>query len=101
MPRMRECPQCREAFQLAGTGRPPTYCSATCRKAAWEARRLKAAVDAAVEAERQRANRGNETPGAAGNRGNETGQMALRLPRPGRRRSTGTASAMPLLPDDD
>lgn len=101
MPRMRVCPQCKEGFQLAATGRPPTYCSATCRKAAWDARRLQAAVDEAVKAERQRANRGNETPTAAGNRGNETRQMALQLPRPGRRRSRGTASAMPLPPTDD
>jgi len=66
VPRMRVCPQCKEGFQLSPTGRPPTYCSATCRKAAWEARRLQAAVDRAVEAERRRANRGNETPPATG-----------------------------------
>ena len=40
MPRMRVCVHCKEGFQLATTGRPPTYCSATCRKAAWEARKL-------------------------------------------------------------
>lgn len=68
MGQMRVCPQCREGFQLAATGRRPTYCSATCRKAAWEARKLQAAVDEAVAAERERANRGNETA----NRGNET-----------------------------
>jgi endogenous inhibitor of DNA gyrase (YacG/DUF329 family) len=70
--RTRECPQCREAFQAAETGRPATYCSATCRKEAWLKRRQDRAVAQAVEAERQRANRGNETPLAAENRGNET-----------------------------
>jgi transcriptional regulator NrdR family protein len=72
MARQRVCPQCQEGFTLATTGRPPTYCSASCRKAAWDARRLRDAVDQAVQEERQRANRGNETGPAAGNRGNET-----------------------------
>ncbi|MEV4500358.1 hypothetical protein AB0J84_32300, partial [Micromonospora arborensis] len=62
-----------------GTGRPPRYCSATCRKKAWEARKLQEAVTVAVAkavaAERRAANRGNETR----KRGNETPPAALPL----------------------
>jgi hypothetical protein len=87
--RMRVCQHCHEGFEAATTGRPPKYCSATCRKAAWEAEKLRQAVAAAkaeaVVAERRRvarlANRGNETP-AAGNRGNETPAPALRWGSP-------------------
>jgi hypothetical protein len=66
-PRTRVCPQCKEAFTAAGRGRVPTYCGASCRKAAWEARKLKEAIAAAVEAERARSTRGNELA----TRGNE------------------------------
>lgn len=81
MSRMRVCQQCQESFELAATGRPPRYCSSTCRKKAWERRRLDEAVAVAVAkavaAEQRRArNRGNETPQAPGNRGNETPPQA-------------------------
>lgn len=72
MGRMRVCPQCQESFTLAATGRPPTYCSATCRKDAWHARQVQAAVDAALQAEREGANRGHGTRNETPNRGNET-----------------------------
>jgi hypothetical protein len=75
MTRMKVCEHCSEGFQVAATGRPPKYCSATCRKAAWEAARFRKAVEEevrlkvtvavakAVAAERRRAAiRGNETP---------------------------------------
>lgn len=85
---MRVCHHCQESFRLASTGRPPRYCSATCRKAAWEARKLAEAVAVAaakaVAAERRRvsraANRGNETPVRAENRGNETPVQATAAP---------------------
>lgn len=81
MTRMRVCQHCQESFELATTGRPPRYCSATCRKAAWEKRRLDEAVAIAVAkavaAEQRRGRiRGNETPQAPGNRGNETPSQA-------------------------
>lgn len=87
MERMRVCHYCDESFRVAPTGRPPKYCSATCRKKGWEKDRLEAALEQAraegraagvaqgVAAERRRhalkpqgGNRGNETE----NRGNET-----------------------------
>ncbi|MGN3955063.1 hypothetical protein ACGV4K_08150 [Streptomyces sp. WAC8370] len=79
--RMRACQHCNESFELASTGRPPRYCSATCRKKAWEKRRLDQAVAVAVAkavaAEQRRGrNRGNETPGTPANRGNETPSQA-------------------------
>jgi hypothetical protein len=80
MSRMRVCQHCQESFELATTGRPPRYCSATCRKKAWEARKLQEAVAVAVAkavaAEQRRANRGNETRQAPENRGNETPSQA-------------------------
>lgn len=88
MERMRVCQHCQSGFELAATGRPPRYCSSTCRKAAWEARRLQEAVAVAVAkavaAEQRRANRGNETRQTAGNRGNETPSQATQpeLPLP-------------------
>jgi len=108
MNRMRACQHCNEAFEAATTGRPPKYCSATCRKKAWEAERLRqivvVEVAKAVAAERRRANRGNETPF----RGNETPPQARApeplppAPRQTRRRSGMTGSAMPLpLPLDE
>jgi len=75
MSRMRVCQHCNEGFEVAATGRPPRFCSSTCRKKAWEAERFRRAVDEqvrekvtvavakAVAAERRRAAiRGNETP---------------------------------------
>ncbi|GAA3538817.1 hypothetical protein GCM10022263_27950 [Nocardioides daeguensis] len=77
---MRACQQCQESFTIASTGRPPRYCSATCRKKAWEARKMQevvaVAVAKAVAAERRRANRGNETRQAPDIRGNETPPQA-------------------------
>lgn len=119
--RMRVCHHCQEPFTPAATGRPPKYCSATCRKKAFDQRKLDEAVIAAVAraiaAERRRENRGNETRQSSGNRGNETPAQAT-LPAPAatpqeqplvreraappalpprpRRRSGMTASAMPL-----
>lgn len=61
MPRMRACAHCREAFEVAATGRPPKYCSASCRRKAWETGRLQAARDQGAEAERERWIRPNET----------------------------------------
>lgn len=88
---MRVCEFCKEGFELASTGRPPRYCSSTCRKNAWHARQTDEAVAGAVAralaAERRRvANRGNETPGTSENRGNETppqaGPVQPQLPLP-------------------
>ncbi|MBB4717855.1 hypothetical protein BJ965_007842 [Streptomyces luteogriseus] len=81
MNRMRVCQHCQESFELAATGRPPRYCSATCRKSAWEKRRLDEAVAIAVAkavaAEQRRGRiRGNETRQAPENRGNETPPQA-------------------------
>ncbi|MFZ3599859.1 hypothetical protein [Streptomyces sp. BH104] len=105
MERMRVCHHCNESFRISPTGRPPKYCSATCRKKAWEKERLEAALEQAraegraagvaqgVAAERRRAAlkpqgeirgnetefRGNETPF----RGNETpAQPQLPAPSP-------------------
>jgi len=36
--RRRKCKTCRAWFQPAGHGRPPAYCSAACRQAAYRAR---------------------------------------------------------------
>ncbi|GGT60117.1 hypothetical protein GCM10010271_74120 [Streptomyces kurssanovii] len=73
---MKVCEHCREGFALASTGRPPKYCSSTCRKAAFDKRKLDeavvAAVARAVAAERRRSNRGNETRRVPDIRGNET-----------------------------
>jgi hypothetical protein len=87
MTRMRVCQQCEEGFEAATTGRPAKFCSATCRKKAWETARIRQAVVVevakAVAAERRRANRGNETPASRGNRGNETpAQTGARAPDP-------------------
>lgn len=81
MSRMRVCQHCQEAFELATTGRPPRYCSATCRKKAWEKRRLDEvvaiAVAKAVAAEQRRAQiRGNESRQTPDIRGNETPPQA-------------------------
>lgn len=108
MNRMRACQHCNESFELAATGRPPKFCSATCRKAAWEAEKLRQAVAVAtakaVAAERRRmtraANRGNETPEPSGNRGNETppaAPEASRSVRPAVRPGT-PRGRRPLLP---
>jgi hypothetical protein len=83
---MRVCRFCQESFQRASTGRPPRYCSATCRKKAWEKARLDEAVAVAVAKavaaeQRRAANRGNETPATPANRGNETPAQA-RAPQP-------------------
>jgi hypothetical protein len=84
--RMRVCQHCQESFELASTGRPPRYCSATCRKAAWEKRRLNEAVAVAVAKavaaeQRRAANRGNETRQTPVIRGNETPPQ-VRAPQP-------------------
>jgi hypothetical protein len=51
---MKRCEHCRVLFELASTGRPPKFCSATCRKDAWHAEKTRQQVDAAVSAERRR-----------------------------------------------
>ncbi|MFD9246845.1 hypothetical protein ACFV0D_33965 [Streptomyces sp. NPDC059556] len=98
--RMRVCGHCQESFALASTGRPPKYCSATCRKAAFDKRRLDeavvAAVAKAVAAERRRSNRGNETRTPAENRGNETPAAAPPVPR-----LLPAPSARPTIPLPD
>jgi hypothetical protein len=91
---MRACQHCNEAFEVAATGRPPKFCSATCRKKAWEAERIRQAVTVAVAkavaAERRRANRGNETL----NRGNETPSQAT-LPEPSVEKAQDPAPGWP------
>ncbi|MEV5667115.1 hypothetical protein [Streptomyces flaveolus] len=54
MNRMQVCQQCGVPFELAATGRPPKYCSSTCRKNAWYEEKTRQQVDAAVTAERRR-----------------------------------------------
>ncbi|MFE6430854.1 hypothetical protein ACFVOB_35940 [Streptomyces rochei] len=51
---MKVCQHCRVPFELASTGRPPTYCSSTCRKNAWQDAKTRQQVEAAVAAERRR-----------------------------------------------
>ncbi|GGQ50147.1 hypothetical protein GCM10010279_69320 [Streptomyces mutabilis] len=51
---MRACQHCQESFELASTGRPPKYCSSTCRKNAWHEEKTRQQVAAAVAAERRR-----------------------------------------------
>lgn len=109
MNRMRACQHCQESFELASTGRPPKFCSATCRKAAWEAEKLREAVAVAkaqaVAAERRRvarlANRGNETPEAPDIRGNETPPQATAPPVEADPRRGWTWSGLQMLPLDD
>lgn len=100
MTRMRVCQHCQESFELATTGRPPRYCSGTCRKKAWEKRRLDEAVAIAVAkavaAEQRRGRiRGNETP----IRRNETPSQATAPqsnPDPGQRWTWGGVGMLPL-----
>ena len=40
----RDCEHCGRRFELAKTGRPPRYCSRSCRQRAWELRRATAAL---------------------------------------------------------
>lgn len=114
--RLRICQHCDGEFPVASTGRPPKYCSSTCRKNAWHAERTREAVTVAVAkalaAERRGSIRGNETRPASDIRGNETpvagqsvdapssGWGAPMWPAP----STGArrAEAVPLweVPDD-
>lgn len=51
---MRICEHCKEPFHQASTGRPPKFCSSTCRKKAWEAEKMRQAVALAVTQERRR-----------------------------------------------
>lgn len=49
---MRTCKQCRNRFRPKGVGRPPSYCSPSCRQRAYEARRRRAnAPGAALRAD--------------------------------------------------
>ena len=43
----RDCEHCARRFEVAKTGRPPRYCSHSCRQRAWELRRAAAALDQA------------------------------------------------------
>ncbi|MFD4143028.1 hypothetical protein [Streptomyces sp. NPDC058572] len=54
MERMRVCEYCEEPFTLAATGRPPKFCSSTCRKNAWYQARTRQEVALAVTEERRR-----------------------------------------------
>lgn len=106
MTRMRVCQHCNEGFEVATTGRPPRYCSATCRKKAWEKRRLDEAVAIAVAkavaAEQRRGRiRGNETPGPPENRGNETPPQATAPPATPDPRRGWTWSGLQMLPLED
>ncbi|NUV64990.1 hypothetical protein [Streptomyces sp. CAI-85] len=113
---MTTCGHCGEAFIQSAIGRRARYCGATCRKKAFDKRRLDEAVTAAmargVMAERRRAKRENGTGPGVGDRGNETApatppaapvrpSAAARaaIVRTSRRRSGMTASAMPTLWD--
>lgn len=107
--RMKACQYCQESFELASTGRPPRYCSATCRKKAWEAEKIRQAVTVAkaqaVAAERRRvaqlANRGNETLPQLDIRGNETPSQATPPPDPRQRWTWTGLGFQPQLGEDD
>ncbi|MEU5446142.1 MULTISPECIES: hypothetical protein [Streptomyces] len=65
-PRLCQHTPCGKPITPARTGRPPKYCSDSCRKRAWEAERLRQAVVVELAriaaAHQQRSNRPDETP---------------------------------------